>query len=327
MPVEPGLEEDRFRGLCFEGRPRPKRPVRVRATPPQRPVAPGARSQPDLQHVPEDAAAFLRFVLERCGLGNGQYRLWPLYRRLSACLHAVGADSVAQARALLAADADRWPAVLESLLIGTTEFFRDQAVFDELRWRVLPALLARRGAARLGVWSAGCSDGAELYSLAVLLAEAGALGGSRLLGTDCRPGAVERAREGRYHCGAFDAAPAELRRKYFRADAGQLVPVDELRRAVEWEVGDILRGRPGQQLDLILCRNVAIYLDPAAGNELWAGLVAALRPGGVLVVGRAERPTGEGLRQLCRCIYLKAANSYNSYAAPDVAGQPPRNLP
>ena len=312
MPVEPGLEEDRFRGLCFEGRPRLKRPVRPRHKPANGAAAPAVLPQSAVQHVPDDAARFLRFLLDRCGVGAARYRLWPLYRRLNVCLHALGARSPAQAHELLEAEPQRWPLALESLLIGTTEFFRDQAVFDELRWRALPALLERRGASGLDVWSAGCSDGAELYSVAVLLAEAGALDRSRLLGTDCRAGAIERAREARYHAGAFDAAPAELRHKYFREDAGWIVPDEALRRAVAWEVGDILRGRPAHSLDLVLCRNVAIYLEPAAGNELWAGLVHALRPGGVLVVGRAERHNCQALRQISRCIYLKTPEPHHA---------------
>ena len=88
------------------------------------------------------------------------------------------------------------PKALESLLIGTTEWFRDEPVFEQLEKQVLPMLLHRTD--NLRVWSAGASEGLELYSLAVLLAKCGRLSGSHLLGSDCRVEAIDRAERGIY---------------------------------------------------------------------------------------------------------------------------------
>ncbi len=113
--------------------------------------------------------------------------------------HACGRCKSARSeegRALLENRPDLLPAAVGSLLIGVTEFFRDPAVFEAVRARVVPELAAR-GRGPLRIWSAGCSSGEELYSLAILLAEAGLLAGSFLLGTDCRIEAVRQARSGR----------------------------------------------------------------------------------------------------------------------------------
>jgi chemotaxis methyl-accepting protein methylase len=247
-----------------------------------------------------DAESFLRWLLARAGLRFEDYKPETLARRLTACLRAVRAASPAHARTLVRRSPETCSAALDALLIGVTGFFRDDSVFDSLARRTLPNLLDRRsrdGRTRpLRVWSAGCSDGAELYTVAILLAESGALSAGRveLLGTDCRPDAVARAAAGAFDPQALRAVPARLVERYFEPDGPRYRVRPALRAATTWRLGNALAGRapdPGVW-DLVLCRNLAIYLQPDAASGLWASLAAALRPGGVLVLGKAERPLG-----------------------------------
>ena len=246
-----------------------------------------------------DGESFLRWLLSRAGLRFDDYKPETLARRLPATLRALRAASPAHARSVLQRSPDASSPALDALLIGVTGFFRDETVFDSLARRTLPDLLARASqgsAARpLRVWSAGCSDGAELYSVAILLAESGALAaGVELLGTDCRPDAIARASAGVFDAQALKAVPQPLLDRYFEPDGPRHRVRPALRAATTWRLGNALAGRapePGAW-DLALCRNLAIYLQPAAAAGLWASLAAALRPGGLLVLGKAERPLG-----------------------------------
>ena len=205
-----------LRHVCFEGRPAaaagvrgkgdrhllPERPSGCFAQKVPVPFSRRRRSTPRLPDEP--ASGFVGWVLDRAGLDASLYRHRPLLRRLPACLRTLGVRSPAEARKLLENRPDLLPAAIGSLLIGVTEFFRDAAVFEGIRTEVMPALAARGG--QLRIWSAGCSSGEELYSVAILLAEAGLLARSFLLGTDCRIEAIRQARSALYNAAALEPA-------------------------------------------------------------------------------------------------------------------------
>jgi len=163
---------DTLRHVRFAGRPTAAAARHVkRANLPLPPALPAASAS-------ERPGAFISWVFERAGLAVESYRGEPLRRRLSACLRALHAHTEAQARRILEERPALLPAAVSALLIGTTEFFRDAPVYETLRTEALPKLPRRSRPLR--VWSAACSSGAELYSLAILLAEAGLLEGSFL---------------------------------------------------------------------------------------------------------------------------------------------------
>lgn len=212
---------------------------------------------------------------------------------------------MAEARARLEREPASIPAAVSTLLIGVTDFFRDRPVFDYLDEVVLPQLAAER--AGLRVWSAGCADGAELYSVGMLLARHGLLQQSRLRGTDCRADAVVHAQRGWYEASRLRGLDPSLRGVFFVQEGGGWGVCEALRSATEWGQESMLSDSPsGDRWDLILCRNVAIYFEPAASVRLWARLAGALDPDGVLVLGKAERPQGQNsLVRLSPCVYIK----------------------
>jgi chemotaxis methyl-accepting protein methylase len=245
----------------------------------------------------------VRWVIDRAGLDASLYRHLPLARRFLACLRTLKVHSAEEARAVLEKRPDLLPTAVSSLLIGVTEFFRDPAVFEGLRAKVLPNLAVRRGPLR--AWSAGCSTGEELYSVAILLAEGGLLANSFFLGTDCRIEAIQRARSG-----VYDAARLELpiRRKYFEPVGSSWRVIEPLRRQVRWKVADLGRSTEEGPWDIMLWRNLAIYLNPGPAETVWNRLAGALAPDGFLIVGKAERPpSGLGLVPVCRCVYRKSS--------------------
>ena len=304
---EGGLQSARFRHVVFPesarafGRPldlAPREPGRDSVVPPE-PLTP-------------DGEALLRRLSLCAGVNLGRYKPETLRRRLPACLRALRVSSPAQARSLLRRQPALTDAALDALLIGVTSFFRDDGVFTALRSAALPELVRRWRADPSGrplrVWSAGCSSGAELYSVALLLLELGALWPQRseLLGTDCRAGAVARAAAGAFEPAELKGVPSALLREYFVCDGERFRVRTDVRSAVRFTTGDALSAPEPGPWDLVLCRNVAIYIRGGAADALWGALCRRLRPGGLLVVGKAERPLGmRGLRCVAPCLYRR----------------------
>jgi chemotaxis protein methyltransferase CheR len=211
--------------------------------------------------------ADLASLARASGLALQSYR----QAHVSACVARALARHQTQSVAGLARLCRRDPAVRAALrrciLVPVTGLFRDPEQFDLLEQRVLPRLLARRSG--FSAWSAGCSDGSELYSVVLMLRRLGALARSRLLGSDLSAGRVELARRGAMVSAAV------------RQEA---LPV------LRWERRDLLREPPPPgAFDLVLCRNVTIYFEPPAQRAVYVKLAAALGPGGVLMLGTCER--------------------------------------
>jgi chemotaxis methyl-accepting protein methylase len=242
------------------------------------------------QHrLTEEEEAFIHSLFACAGVDANAYRPESLRRRLQACLRAVRATSILQARWTLAQNPSLVSIAVDAMVIGVTSFFRDAAVYDQLAFSVLPSLFRGRGPAR--VWSVGCSDGQELYSVAILLAELNLLDGCYLLGTDCRSEAIQRAREGIYDAAALKTVPPTWLAKYFTPQGDRWRIASSLRTAVQCRTGDVTRIQEPGVWDMICCRNMAMYLRPEASGKMWELFERALRPGGYLVMGKAERPT------------------------------------
>jgi chemotaxis protein methyltransferase CheR len=201
--------------------------------------------------------------------------------RALAAERLAGADDLA---ALLRRDGRARERFRRSVAVSHSGFFRDPEQFDALELRVLPRLLEH--STRLRAWSAGCANGLELWSLAVVLHRLGALHSVYLLGSDLLEENLAVARAGVY-------------------DVVEITPT--LRRQARWEVRDLVHDPPpAGRFDLIMCRNVAIYLEPAAKSRLHRMLAETLAPGGVLMLGRSERlgdPAALGLRRVEPHIY------------------------
>jgi chemotaxis protein methyltransferase CheR len=230
----------------------------------------------------------LSWLLRQAGLTARAYRSHALDRRLAACLRQLGAPTRTAALETLAARPDLIDAALNTVLIGVTDFFRDRTVWDEFAQRLLPELLrTRRG---LRVYAAGASSGNELYSMAMLLAEAGVLNGSDLCGLDARPDAIAVARAGVFPEAALARVPAEWRQRYFLPTWGGGQARPTLARALRWHVGNLFVFEETATWDVILFRNVAIYLEESYATRAWEYLCDQLSPGGVLMTGKAEKP-------------------------------------
>ena len=181
---------------------------------------------------------------------------------------------------------------------GESYFFRDQGQFDLIETKLLPELIERRASERrLRIWSAGCAAGEEPYSLAMLVDElAPRLAGWNvlILGTDIDSEALEKAGRGSYREWSFRALDDARKQRYFRAHGDQWRIDPRLRDKVSFRNVDLVCDRfpdPKAGLadfDLVLCRNVFIYLDTPAVAHITAKYAEALADGGYLVTGHSE---------------------------------------
>jgi chemotaxis methyl-accepting protein methylase len=256
--------------------------------------------------------SFISWLFAEAGLRAGHYRPESLKRRMPACLRALRVETTDDARRVLRRNKWLVPTAIDALLLGVTEFFRDAAVFDELKAKLQP--VAARGRC-LRIWSAGCSDGPELYSAAILLAELGALETCELLGTDCRYDALRRAERGVYNASSLSGISSNRLVHHFdRAplleDTGAWQVRTNIRHRAVWQYADLLRRTERGPWDVIFCRNLAMYLQPHSSARLWQKIAHELRPGGVLIVGKSERvPACAGLHLLGPCMYRRAGDA------------------
>lgn len=180
------------------------------------------------------------------------------------------------------------------LTINVSAFFRDPERWQALRQQVLPnlmqsALRLKPPRSRLRIWSAGCSIGAEAYTLVILLDEITFGGRHFILASDVDRGALNKARDGGpYTPEEVQNLSTAQRLNYLQPGGPPFYVQPSLRRRVEFIEHDLLSDPPPEDLDLIVCRNVVIYFTAEAKGALYRKFYQALRPGGVLFLGATE---------------------------------------
>ncbi|MBV8719399.1 MAG: protein-glutamate O-methyltransferase CheR [Chloroflexi bacterium] len=260
--------------------------------------------------IPADFEAFRKRAYQLTGLDLTSYKAPQMHRRLTALLQRQKIASFAEYARVLETDAQRRQEFKDYVTINVSEFFRDGDRFGELERRILPMLLG--GGAGLRVWSAGCSIGAEPYSVSILLHEQAPGRNHSILATDIDQTILDRARAGAgYLATDLRNAGAERIRKWFIATPdGKFSVGPAPRTPIRFQKHDLLRDPyPKGPFDLVACRNVVIYFTEEAKDRIYQGFVNSLASGGVLFVGGTEaimRPQALGLTVLGPGFYRKA---------------------
>ncbi|MFH5806524.1 CheR family methyltransferase [Alienimonas sp. DA493] len=230
---------------------------------------------------------------EACGVDFSRYKPATIRRRLQRRMLMRRCDRASDYLARLEEQPEEVNRLAGDLLIHVTRFFRDPETFEALAGDVLPAIAGRRGKDDpFRVWVAGCSTGEEAYSVAMTLMDF--LGdGSRttpiqIFATDVSEAAVAEARAGVYGKRIEAEVSPERLEKYFeRVDEGYRVR-PSLRDVCVFARQDLTRDPPFSRLDLVLCRNVLIYLGQPLQSRLLGVFHYALKPDGFLMLGSAE---------------------------------------
>jgi chemotaxis protein methyltransferase CheR len=192
-------------------------------------------------------------------------------------------------------------ALIDAVTTNKTEFFRERHHFDFLAAVALPALRAQgSGTDRpLRVWSAGCSNGAEPYSLAMVCADfarAAAPFRFEILASDISSEMLRQAARAIYPIAAIEPVPVDMRRRYLLRDGarGEVRIVPELRRTVTLVRHNLLREPypADPSTDIVVCRNLLIYFDRPTQRAVLERLCRHVRPGGYLILGHSEGTVG-----------------------------------
>lgn len=182
--------------------------------------------------------------------------------------------------------------VVQAMTTNETMFFRDQALWEDLKTTILPELIAsRKQTGRLRFWSAASSSGQEAHSLAIALLEMGLAGWDiQILGTDISQQMVERARQGQYsQLEVNRGMPTGLLVKHFVRDGLHWRVKDEPRRLVRFQQLDLRQKLSSfGPFDIVFCRNVLIYFDVPTKQRILKEIRQTIFGGGHLVLGSAE---------------------------------------
>jgi two-component system, chemotaxis family, CheB/CheR fusion protein len=231
-------------------------------------------------------------IQESRGINFRGYKRTSLRRRITLRMEQVGVDDYAAYHALLEADPREFGALLNTVLINVTSFFRDPQAWEALRQEALPKLLGPGQRGQVRIWSVGCASGEEPYSLAIMFAEV--LGSPEFAGrvkiyaTDLDEAALDTARHAAYLPRDMESVPEALRSKYFERANSHYVVIRELRKCVIFGRHNIVDDAPISRIDLLACRNLLIYLATDTQNAVLPRLHYALTDKGVLFLGKAE---------------------------------------
>jgi len=252
--------------------------------------------------ISDSSSRILAGLLEaRTGQQLTMSRRWRIETALSALLRERGIATLDELITILVMG--REPSlsqqVVEALLNNETYFFRDRAPFDLLARYALPELHVRRQKnRRIRIWSAGCSTGQEVYSLSMLFAEEPEkwIGWTvDILGTDVSNACIDRARSGSY-------TQFEVQRglginqmiKWFEEVGDGWRAVESLRKPIRFQVHNLLEPPPHPGgFDIVLCRNVLLYLSAEKKTLAFERVASALAPDGWLMLGAGETVIGQ----------------------------------
>jgi two-component system CheB/CheR fusion protein len=241
--------------------------------------------------------ALIHHIQESRGIDFRGYKRTSLRRRIKLRMDELGIGQFERYQAMLEADPREFAALLNTVLINVTSFFRDPEAWDVLREQAVPAILARHGPNEaIRIWSVGCASGEEPYSVAMLFAEA--LGAAeccrrvKIYATDLDEDALQAARHATYSPREVESVPFRLLEEYFERTSSHYVFQRELRKCVIFGRHDVVRDAPISRIDLLLCRNLLIYLETETQNVVLPRLHYALAKEGFLFLGKAETQLG-----------------------------------
>lgn len=261
-----------------------------------------------------DFVAIAAIMHDEARIALSEAKTTLVQSRLARRLRAHGLTRFSDYVNLVQTDAEERHRMVVALTTNHTHFFREPHHFDHFRETVMPVLKRKQGPVR--IWSAGCSSGEEVYTIAMCLLGPDRTSATwlrnadvRLLATDISPPVVEAVQRGVYAENAASGVVEPYKSVWMRRQGDSFAMADEARNMVTARVLNLFEPWPLRAAyDVIFCRNVMIYFDDAAKAELEHNFVNQLAPGGFLYIGHSERLIGPASRQMRSCghtIYQK----------------------
>ena len=248
---------------------------------------------PDAELERIELDLFVQALKRRHGHDFSQYAPASLTRRVRQLVHDHHCDTISALTARLLHEGDFVAQVVQGLSVPVSEMFRDPPVFRALREQVLPVLASYP---QINIWQAGCAQGQEVYSLAILLEEAGLYERSHIFATDFNPAALQRAQEGIYPAkdaqlwsrNYLQAGGSQSLASYYNARYDFIKLHERLGRHITFANHNLVSDKVFCEAHLILCRNVLIYFSNSLQNRTLTLFRDSLVRGGMLCLGLRE---------------------------------------
>jgi chemotaxis protein methyltransferase CheR len=247
-----------------------------------------------------------KYILDISGIDLDESKAYLIETRLGGLIKEYQCSSYRELCSKAKTDSNKTieNRIIDAISTNETLFFRDAGPFEVLQHKILPDLIDRRTEKSSGllpipirIWSAACSTGQEVYSIAIVLKEL--LSdlkeyNVKLLGTDISDSAIGQASYGTYNKFEIERGLSkETLQKYFISNGGNWKISDEIRAMVSFTKRNILKPFVGLgKLDIIFCRNVAIYFNLEERKKLFENIADVLEPDGFLIIGSTESLTG-----------------------------------
>ncbi|MHB8105730.1 MAG: CheR family methyltransferase [Dehalococcoidales bacterium] len=261
-------------------------------------------NQEEFTFLKKKIREFTKFDLDNYGRNQ-------MMRRLDGFLNRAKVGSVAHYCKLLEKDPEERKKLQDFLTINVSEFYRDMPHFKMLQEEILPPMLQHTPA--LNIWSAGCSNGAEVYSVAIILDRLAPYTKHRILATDIDENILNMAMAGGpYKASDIRNISKDQVDKYFNMEEDVFWIKDSIRKKVVFKQQDLTRDSFEENFDLIICRNVVIYFSDETKKKLRRRFLEALKDNGILFIGATETMLDAGdlhFRRISPCFYQKIGDS------------------
>ncbi len=262
----------------------------------------------------QDFGKFRDLIYDASGIHFSESNRIILESRLKEKLRKSELASPGDYYALLTRDKEELKLLLDSVTTNLTRFFRNTAHFDTLENHVFPELIKLKRATgdnKIKIWSAGCSTGEEPYSIAMLAKEILPPGLSvNVIASDLSLKSLMTAKEGFYPNNRVNGIPEKYLQKYFHKKEDGYLVRDEIKELIKFDYHNLKFDSGNRNLDVVLCRNVIIYFDDTAQEEVIQKFWDSMKKESFLFIGHSESLFGmktefEFFKSDWACIYLK----------------------
>lgn len=253
-----------------------------------------AEKEREFEFTDKDFRFLVKLVHERTGIVLGDHKRDMVYGRLARRLRKINIMRFDDYCALLngSEGVDEMSHLVNAITTNLTSFFREQHHFEHLDQEVIKPIVEQKGFdKRLRIWSAGCSSGAEPYSIAMTIAKnVPSLAGfdAKILATDIDTNMLDIGRNGHYSIEQYEKIPSRYR-EFVTAEGEDIIMSDKLRQLISFKHLNLLEKWPVKgPFDAIFCRNVVIYFSKDTQRALFDKYANLLKPDGWLYIGHSE---------------------------------------
>lgn len=233
-----------------------------------------------------DLKSLEKWIFNEFRIDISAYKSNQMNRRLTNLMGRCGAESVNEYIKMLEKSPELKQKLVDFITINVSEFFRNKELFDDLEDKIASILLKNKS--RLKIWSAACSNGAEPYSLAIIMDRLTPGVRHGILATDIDATILEAARKGEYEANDIKNVDRLTLQKYFKIEGNKYKLNDDIKSRVQFKKHDLVLDQYESGFDLIVCRNVVIYFTQEVKDTIYKKFYDSLNDGGLLFVGATE---------------------------------------